>query len=304
MCRWLWVLDEAIALITPLANERQLKLIFPQVDESVVVRADHQRLVQILLNLLSNAVKYNSDGGGIRLDYRKISNGNSTSNYWRVEISDDGPGLPPKNRERLFQPFERAGAEKSTIPGTGLGLALSQRLASAMNGELGLEPFQEGVGSTFWVSLPAGSAREETKPDEVDGAMPTMTSDDSQHSHRVLYIEDNLANFELVRRILEQLPGIELIPAMQGSIGLELAREHQPDLILLDLYLPDMRGEQVLEVLRAEQSTSEIPVFIVSAEAFPEQIEKLCREGAREYFSKPIDVRQFLSSVRATLMNP
>jgi CheY-like chemotaxis protein len=208
-------------------------------------------------------------------------------------VTDTGIGIAQEKLSLLFSPFERLDAEQSGIEGSGIGLALGKRLVEAMGGTIGVD-CEIGRGSTFWVELPAGEnpvecysrgdRREETE-------LPAATTASGM---TVLYIEDNPPNRLLMERILENRPAIHLISAMQGRLGLELARQHRPDLILLDLHLPDLHGKDVLQHLRASPKTAHIPVAIISADATPGQVERLLAAGAEAYFTKPLDVKGFL----------
>jgi CheY-like chemotaxis protein len=195
---------------------------------------------------------------------------------------------------RLFQPFERLGAS-AEIEGTGLGLALSQRLVGAMGGSLAADS-HVGEGSTFWLELPQAPP-----PHPMDGESASHEAPPTpaliEHRIHILYVEDNLSNLHLVQRILARRPEAELLVAIQGSLALELAAQHQPDLVLLDLHLPDMPGEEVLQRLRADPRTKDIPVVVVSADATPRQIDRLRAAGAVGYLTKPLDVGPFLSVI-------
>ena len=195
-------------------------------------------------------------------------------------------------QERLFAPFERIGADASTVEGTGLGLALSRALIVGMGGTMGMDS-SPGEGTTFWFELPQAEAAEERAP-EV-GATASVKG--TGRSGTVLYIEDNLSNVRLIERALERLGDVRLLPAMLGRLGLELAREHRPDVILLDLHLPDIAGEEVLARLVAEPATRRIPVVVLSADASSSQADRLLASGARAYLTKPIDVLAFLDLV-------
>lgn len=283
---------EAVELMRPLASKRDID-IASQVPTSnaVCVLADRQRLKQVLLNLLSNAIKYNRDGGRIRVEAAQREDG-----MVRVSVQDNGLGIAPEYMDRLFVPFERLDAESRTHQeGTGLGLALSKGLVGAMGGEMGAES-KLREGSTFWFALKQAS------PPKVSGSPLRPTSSMPVASGQralVLYVEDNLANIELVEAIIELTPGIELTTTMQGHRALELAAEHKPDLILLDLHLPDMNGVEVLQQLQAEVATSSIPVIVVSADASPSQRERLLAMGACDYLSKPLDVRAFRAALES-----
>jgi signal transduction histidine kinase/ActR/RegA family two-component response regulator len=292
------VLREALDLVRPLAAERRVRLAVGADAGAAAPRrvvADLQRLKQVLLNLLSNAIKYNREGGGVVLACEA-----APDERLRLVVTDTGPGIPADRLARLFTPFERLGAEQSGVEGTGLGLALSQRLVAAMGGTLGVES-RPGQGSSFWVELPpAGEDEEEAPP--ADGGAPGAAPDAPAGPGRtVLYVEDNLSNLALVRRVLARRPRIALLTAMQGQLGLDLARSHRPALVLLDLHLPDVAGEDVLRALRAAPETRDVPVVVVSADATPRQVERLLAAGARSYLTKPLDVPRLLQVVDETL---
>jgi CheY-like chemotaxis protein/anti-sigma regulatory factor (Ser/Thr protein kinase) len=262
------------------------------------VLADPQRLRQVLLNLISNAVKYNHDGGTIWLSSSLTSHGSV-----QLAVRDTGRGIPPEKLDRLFTPFDRLGAEQSGIEGTGIGLALVQRLVHAMNGTITVQS-SLGEGSTFTLELASASITEFASTPSSEHvrvepvilyATPVMATSPTLAGHNtLLYIEDTSSNRELVKTVLQRRPGITLLMAEEGGIGIELARQHMPDLILLDLHLPDMSGEQVLEQLRADPALAQIPVIVVSADATAVRIEQAMRAGARDYLTKPLSVRQFL----------
>lgn len=256
------------------------------------VWADSQRLQQVLLNLVSNGIKYNRERGTLT-----IACDAAAERRLRISVRDTGPGIAPALRERLFQPFDRLGAEQGGVEGTGLGLVLSKRLVEAMGGTIDVESVQ-AEGSTFWVELlETESPAERRERKEADAAAPTTLS----KSGTVLYIEDNLSNLRLVERAMARHRGVKLIPAMQGRLGLELARQHRPDLVLLDLHLPDIPGEQVLRELHGDPQLRRTPVIVLSADATPGHVERLIAAGARAYLTKPLDVRQLLALVDEAL---
>jgi signal transduction histidine kinase/ActR/RegA family two-component response regulator len=286
------VLLEAIELMRPLAVHQSIELSSERhASCAEYVFADRQRLKQILLNLLSNAVKYNRVGGAIAVDCELTA-----PTRLRLKVTDTGPGIRTDQLELLFVPFERLGADRSRVEGTGIGLALSRRLAEAMGGSMGVESVV-GQGSTFWVELPVVEGpieRYERLNGDSGEATPTSTGG---RPHAVLYIEDNLANLRLVQRVMEKRTDVEIIPAMQGRLGLELAREHDPILILLDLHLPDIAGDVVLQQLCDDPATASIPVIVVSADATSGQTQRLLAAGASGYLSKPINVSELLRIV-------
>ena len=285
------VMHEALGLVRPLALQHAVELRDVTAPVRAFVQADRQRLVQVLLNLLSNALKYNRPGGYVRLG--AVSHGDGR---WAIRVEDSGTGVPPERVRELFTPFARLGAEQGEVEGTGLGLALSQRLCEAMGGGLSLESSTE-AGSVFRVEL-------------VEVADPVLAIEErssvpvTQAPHRtatLLYIEDNLANLSLVETILLSRPGWQTVPALQGQLGVELARQYLPDVVLLDLHLPDIGGDEVLRRLRADRRTASIPVIIVSADATAASLERLRAAGADAYLTKPLDVDEFLAVVERFL---
>ena len=292
------LLDEALALVRPTAEQRPVQLsLYPPHAADAYVRADQQRLMQVLLNLLSNAIKYNRAGGTVELLAKPVT-GMDGSAFLAIGVRDTGPGIPADRLGELFVAFSRLGAERSGIEGTGLGLALSQRLVEVMGGRLRVES-TVGEGSTFWVELPVTeSPRGRLEPGRAELPRPERAA---RPARTILYVEDNLANLDLVETILCDRPEIDLIPALQGRLGLQLAREHRPDLILLDLHLPDLSGEMVLHELRGDDRTRHIPVLVISADATTRRVERLRSAGVRDYLTKPFDVDQFLAAVDAAL---
>jgi signal transduction histidine kinase/ActR/RegA family two-component response regulator len=282
------VVDAAVALLRPLAEERSVHLI-GGTDHGCAqyIFADRQRLKQILLNLIGNGIKYNRQGGSVSISCFQPVRGKL-----RIQVTDTGPGISPDQFHLLFAPFERLGAEQTSVPGTGVGLALSRGLAEAMGGELDVES-TPGRGSSFWVEFPIV----ESPVKIFEEATQRPVRQDAGGAPTVLHIEDNLANVELVERVLAQRPDITVLPAMQGRLGVDLARRHHPILILLDLNLVDLPGVEVLQILRDDPLTADIPVAIVSADAMPRQVQRLLSSGAVAYLTKPIDIHRLLELV-------
>ena len=284
------VAAEAVMLMRPLADQHGIVLVSPDQPCADHVLGDRQRLKQILLNLLSNAVKYNRVGGSVELACDRVAGGRL-----RITVADTGPGIPPDALDRLFVPFERLERDQGAVEGTGLGLPLSQRLAGAMGGTLELTTTVDH-GSTFWVELPlTESLADRVELHEGRAALVHAQANPAWPALTVLCIEDNASNLELVEQVLNRLPHVTLIPAMRPQLGLDLAAEHHPDLVLLDLHLPDMPGQEVLRRLRANPSTADVPVVVLSADARPSQIEHLLDQGARAFLTKPLDVKELLA---------
>ena len=254
-------LREALELVGPLGAERNIEIV---VDYHAglyrYVLADRQRLEQVLLNVLSNAVKYNHEAGAVTASFQQ------TTSRLQYRIADTGRGLREDEIQRIFTPFERLGAEARGIEGTGLGLAVSRTMIEAMGGSIGVARSVPGRGSLFYVELPLcdAPASPSLGDREVASAPPRARLDGT----RVLCIEDNAANVELLEEVVSAA-GADLLTAAKGRRGLELARKHRPDIVLLDLNLPDLDGQEVLRRLRGDEATSGIPVIVVSADAMP-----------------------------------
>jgi CheY-like chemotaxis protein len=287
--RLMETVQEVLDLTAPLAAEHDITIrtTWPS-KANPYVRADRQRLKQILLNLLANAVKFNREGGSVVVTCWETDRAG-----WRIAVTDTGPGIPAHLLERLFTPFERLTAGQTPVQGTGLGLAIAKRLAELMQGRIGVDSIV-GQGSTFWIELPAA----ESQLAQLDGArgtrpMPSLTD----KSHIILYIEDNQANFELIQQVVSEYAQIQLLWATEVEAGLVQSRLNHPDLVLLDLHLHGRDGADVLRQLKLDPATSAIPVVVISADATPGQIQRLLGLGAVSYLTKPLQVKQFVELV-------
>lgn len=283
------ILKQAIELLKPQAVRRAISVNVgesPWVDS--MVQADRQRLLQVFINLLSNALKYNREGGVVDIGVT------AEGRLCKISFADTGIGIPESEQHRLFQAFERIGSGE--IEGTGLGLLLSKRFAELMGGNLDLISSCAN-GTEFAVTLSLAD------PDQIISpkTLPSDRVAASPATGKILYIEDNLSNLRLIEMALDRWQGIDLIPALQGNLGLELAHSHRPNLILLDLHLPDISGGEVLRRLKSDADTADIPVVVISADATPGQAKRLLETGAMEYMTKPLDVRKFLAMVKRVL---
>jgi PAS domain S-box-containing protein len=280
------VVNEAFGLIRPLV-ERYGVTLNESIGETLhyYVLADRQRLRQVLINFLSNAAKYNRPGGTVSVSVDKVD-----SKHIRVSVSDTGRGLSEESVKKLFRPFERLDAQQSGIEGIGLGLALSRNLVDRMGGEIGVESVP-GEGSTFWFEFPSVEPASLKEPTAAETIIDVRDYDGPK---TVLYVEDTAANVRLVQEIFKRRPGITFLSVMTGGTALDMAREHQPDLLLLDLHLPDIGGDEVLRRLQADEATKHIPVVILSADATHDQPDRLIAAGARTYLTKPIEITKLL----------
>lgn len=302
------VITESLQLITPLAKKRgiEISLCRDGADITVeqlfhqnnAVKADRTRLRQVLLNLLSNAVKYNSENGKIIINCENAGN-----DQIRISITDTGAGLTRQQQTQLFKAFNRLEADQTEIEGTGIGLVITRNIVELMDGSIGVDS-RPGVGSTFWIELPSDalpSAQFPAQKNVPDKKETTPTPSKPGHEHTVLYIEDNPANLRLVTQLLERMNNIHVWSAHEPVLGLELAAEHKPDLILLDINLPGMDGFEVLKHLRQQEATRNTPIIAISANAMPRDIEKGLAAGFDAYITKPVDVSALLHAVDVAL---
>ena len=283
------VCEESLALVRPLAANTGVTVAGPSSGAPRYVMADRQRVKQVLLNLLSNAIKYNRAGGTVEVRVEALAE------HIVVAVEDTGPGIPRHKMEALFTPFDRLGAEQTQIEGTGLGLALTRRLVEAMSGRITVSS-NPGQGSVFSVHLrmaerPLAPATGVAGAEQVDPAFAEL------ERRTIIYVEDNLSNLKLVEHILERRPAAKLHAALQGRLGVDLIRQHHPDLVLLDLHLGDIHGSQVLAELKADPDTAAIPVVIISADATAHRVQETLAAGVLEYLTKPLDVGRFLTIV-------
>lgn len=293
------LIEECISLMLPLIENRNLHVRNNEHStEEVYVLADKIRLKQVLLNLLSNAIKYNVDGGAVRI-FIFHDNGERL----KIFITDDGLGIPASEIKHIFQPFYRM-TQNILVEGTGIGLTIAKQLIKLMGGSIGVNS-KVGLGSAFWVELqmvenPLTALQYDTLTPVVDGLVSAAV----ETTHTLLYIEDNTANCLLVKRILSVHPHFHLLTAPNAEMGISLAWEHRPDLILLDIHLPDMDGYEVFDRLQNLSETCRIPVIAVSANALPTDIEQTLARGFKDYVVKPIIVDKFMRTLAEALNLP
>ncbi len=289
------IMLECQSMIESQAEKRGIRISFPSFEQPCFVNADRTRVKQILINLLSNAIKYNQAGGSVLVECTA-----SPPRSIRISIRDTGAGLPPDKLAQLFQPFNRLGQEASTEEGTGIGLVVTKRLVDLMGGAIGVTSMV-GVGSTFWVEFHSVSV-----PSFTHGAAKPITSSLAQAEsggpiHTLLYVEDNPANLKLVKQLIARRPDMHLLTAVNGTLGIELARAAQPKVILMDINLPGVSGTEAMRILHNDPATAHIPVIALSANAIPHDIERELEAGFFRYLTKPVKVDEFMQALDMAL---
>jgi PAS domain S-box-containing protein len=289
------VMAECQAMMEPEARRMGIRMEFPALEGPSYLRADRTRLKQVIINLLSNAIKYNTPRGSVKVECLYAAE------LTRISVKDTGAGLSSHELTQLFQPFNRLGqAARGSVAGTGIGLVVTKRLVELMGGAIGVLS-TVGQGSVFWFELPTSSAPEcAPGTDEPEAWEPIETPADGA-PYTLLYVEDNLPNMKLVEGIVARRGDIRLLTAANGRLGIELARSAQPAVILMDINLPDISGIEALRVLRADPSTSRIPIIALSANAMPRDIEKGLEVGFFRYLTKPIRIGDFMAALNTAL---
>ncbi|NOR42278.1 MAG: response regulator [Gammaproteobacteria bacterium] len=284
------VLEECYSLIKPIALNAGIRLSFDtQVD--YIVNADHTSLKQALLNLLSNAVKYNRQQGSVTVSYEF-----KNDKRLRINVIDTGKGISAKQQKQLFMPFERMDAGFGDVKGTGIGLTIAQQLIEMMGGAVGVKS-TKGEGSNFWIELVLNDEQKAALPELA----PTRHTDrHEQQSKRIVYVEDEPINAHLMSEIIKKLTNHHLVIAKTGSEGLKLILEELPDLVLLDIGLPDMDGYKILEQMRAHPQAKKIPAIAVTARAMMDDVERGERAGFDDYIVKPVMAAELLKSIELT----
>ena len=289
------IILECYAMMEPMAQKFSVKMIIPHIETRYVVCADRLRVKQVLINLLSNAIKYNSQPGTINVKCTENKQG-----YFRVSIQDTGTGLSSNQLAQLFQPFNRLGKELGNREGTGIGLVMAKQLIELMGGAIGVDS-HIGTGSVFWIELPATTESLPALESPITMAIPDPLEALEAPRQTLLYVEDDPANMKLVEQIIELQPHLRLLTADNATSGIQIARDYQPDIILMDINLPGINGIEALHLLRLDPSTAHITVLALSANAMPADIEKGLKAGFFSYITKPINVKVFMETVNSAL---
>jgi PAS domain S-box-containing protein len=291
------VLKDCKTMIEQQAHKKNVRLFFPLFDNAVMyVNADQTRVKQVMINLLSNAIKYNKKGGEVHIQCR--ANGTS---FVHISVRDTGEGLSSEQLTHLFEPFNRLGREDGSEDGTGIGLVVTKQLVELMGGRIGVKS-SVGVGSIFWIELPIETNQKLTYQIKDDSTQTYLNViHQGKTKKKVLCIEDNPANLTLIEQLMHSRTDIELFTANTGTIGIQLAKSCLPDVILMDINLPDIHGFEILKTLRECDATSRIPVIGLSANAMKIDIENGLMAGCRHYLTKPIKVRELMATLDTTL---
>jgi CheY-like chemotaxis protein len=285
------ILNECCSLLAPLASEEQVKIINNYHSmEQAIVRADPIRLKQIIVNLISNAIKYNLEGGTVEINCII----NETNNVL-VEVINTGFGIPEDQLDKLFKPFSRLEIHQEK-EGTGIGLMLSKNLIELMEGKIGFESTLNKE-TRFWIELVPENIEVEAKNTETFQLNTLINEANIQTKCTVLYVEDNLTNFKLVKEIFIRRPNIKLLHTKTAEAGLEMVRTYSIDIILMDLQLPGMNGVEGLQAIREETNQQKIPAIAISAQSMLDENQQAIDAGFEDYISKPIDVMQFLDKI-------
>ena len=289
------VCQECLSLIETQVDDKDLSVacnIEPgEGGNNLAVRADYTRFKQVLLNMLSNAVKYNRHGGSITLTAQRVAD-----HKIRISITDTGEGIAASLQGQLFEPFNRLGKESGRIEGTGIGLTITKQLVEAMNGQIGFESVA-GAGASFWIELQAtkGAVAEQVAAPEAPNDKERQERSDIECT--ILYIEDNPANLQLMEAIIDGIDHLTLISAPDAELGISMADEHSPNIILMDINLPGMDGIAATKILGTMESTKDIPVIAVSAAAMKKDVDRAMAEGFKAYLTKPFDIKKVVDTI-------
>jgi PAS domain S-box-containing protein len=282
------LLSDVMAMSDPLPSKHNMDVTIDLIDRNLdqYLRVDPTRIRQILINLVSNAVKYNRQNGSVKIEVSAARQGMCV-----IEVTDSGFGLTQSQQRKLFEPFERLGAENTEIEGTGIGLSLTKYLIEALNGEIGFDT-KEGEGSKFWVSVPVTDTEPNSKQSQANSIKEVLLN---YHGKQILYIEDTPSNIHLLESFFYAYPELSLVSAIDGKSGIALADQIKPDVILLDMNLPDMTGYDIYKVLAQDSELRKIPVSILSANVSEEIVNKSKAIGIQNYLTKPIDLNHLVA---------
>ncbi|MBC8284437.1 MAG: response regulator [Nitrospinae bacterium] len=286
------MLEDVYLLIKPLAEKQNINIILPLTkNNDYKVFVDPQRFKQVLINLISNAVKYNRENGTVTIRCQKTPNNNI-----QIDIKDTGRGISLENQKQIFEPFNRGNSSKTQIEGTGIGLTITKYLVELMGGTITLKS-QLDKGSYFSIKLPESKvsvppiSEAQNKPETVSSGIG------SNQPFSILYIEDNTFSRKLIEEILLSRPDIRHLSSPNMKLGIKSAQQYHPDLILMDMNLPDIDGMEGIKILQSDPKTKNIPVIALSANALPNHIKEALEIGFKDYITKPLNIISFLELI-------
>jgi signal transduction histidine kinase len=290
------VITEVVTTLETLASPAEIRISPLRAAAGPRVVADRNRLRQILMNYGSNAIKYGRRQG--RVEFVVTQSDTSV----RISVTDDGIGIPQSMHDKIFQPFQRAGQETGAIEGTGIGLAISKRLAQLMHGRVGFES-SEGKGSCFWIELATPTVDLERAPStRAHGTEPLALAATDGPSYLVVYIEDNPSNIAFMEDLLADFDRVELVTAPTAEIGVALVRARQPHAVIMDINLPGMSGLEAMKQLQQSPETKDIPVIALSAAAMVQDAKRVSSAGFYRYLTKPVQVEELMRVLEELLV--
>jgi len=293
------LIKECVVLSSPLSWEQKI-IVEDELSsgDTVFLNADRLRLKQVILNLLSNGIKYNEKNGYLKIYGKKLDN-----DMFRICFTDTGRGLTAEQQVEVFKPFTRLEDGNAEIVGTGIGLPISRKLVETMGGRLDVESIK-GEGSTFYFDLPAADEEPaiEKNGNVILNEMPESLG--SRKAFKILYIEDNVQNLDLVRQLMSQFKNVQLLSASDALLGIDIARHQKIDLVLMDINLPGIDGFEAFRILKNHPEVEDTPVLAVSANAMQAEIDKALEMGFQDYITKPIDVKRFMEKVKSYMDEP
>jgi CheY-like chemotaxis protein len=286
------IIENVISISNPIAHKNGITLEYQDIPtNSIFLEVDALRFKQVVFNLVSNAIKYNKPNGSVFISYKPTGTGKI-----QLGVRDTGKGIPKDKIENIFKPFDRLGLEGGRIEGTGIGLTISKKIIEMMSGTIGFTS-SFGEGSFFFIEVPI-SSKPPLSPDQIK-IPPSLNEPflNQEKTKKILYIDDISTNLRLVGRFLSRYSNLEFLSASNALDGIELAKVQVPDLILMDIHMPDMDGLTAFEKLKSIEETQAIPIIAVTADAMDKDIKKAMDMGFKDYITKPIDFDKFTISI-------
>ena len=290
------IIDDCLVLTRPLAQKKAIKLRY-QHKQDIFTLCDRTQLIQLLLNLIANAIKYNVNQGTVDISVEL----NDTKTY-TIHVIDSGIGMDPERLAKVFDPYVRLTTTED-IEGTGLGLSIVQKLVNLMDGTIGVKS-EQGVGSHFWITMPLLTDVDEPITSAIrlpSTEKNTYKMPESSCQYQVLYVDDNASNLKLTANMFRAFSHLKLATLQDSTLAIAQALLQCPDVILLDINMPEMDGYQVLKAIKANDVLKTIPVIALSANSMVEDIERGRVAGFSHYLSKPVDKTVLIQTIDQVL---